>query len=215
MAADPITWSALKTSLANWLDRTDLSTTEIPEAIALAERRFNREIWTPDREASATLTASAETVALPADFWSIRTAYVDSSPRWTLEQVSLGDLRDMYPTAETGKPRHFAIVGGYMHLGPVPASSTSIKLNYYEEIATLSGSVADNWLIINHPDVYLHGSLAELHNLLRDTEGMGIHEAKVAQRIRELNKLGIRKRHAVTPLAPRGLVASVSRYFNA
>ena len=39
MPSDPTTWSELKTTLANWLARDDLSTAEIPEAIARFDRR--------------------------------------------------------------------------------------------------------------------------------------------------------------------------------
>ena len=41
--AEPTTWAELKTNLADWLDRTDL-TTQIPEFIGYAERRFNRDL---------------------------------------------------------------------------------------------------------------------------------------------------------------------------
>ena len=78
MPSDPTTWAELKTTLANWLnrDRDDLGAAEIPEAIALAERRFQRTIFSPERETEVTLAASAEAVALPADLWGIRAAWL-------------------------------------------------------------------------------------------------------------------------------------------
>jgi hypothetical protein len=47
----------LKASLANWMNRDDLSTTEIPEAIALCERRFNRALRVPEMEDTASASA--------------------------------------------------------------------------------------------------------------------------------------------------------------
>ena len=45
MPSDPSNWAELKATLANWLAREDLSAAEIPEAIALAERRFQRTLF--------------------------------------------------------------------------------------------------------------------------------------------------------------------------
>jgi hypothetical protein len=63
MAEDPETWTELKASVAEWLNRSDL-TSKIPEFIALAERKFNRIIVTPERESTATASLSGETLGL-------------------------------------------------------------------------------------------------------------------------------------------------------
>ena len=59
MAEDPETWTELKASVAEWLNRSDL-TSKIPEFIALAERKFNRIIVTPERETIATASLTGE-----------------------------------------------------------------------------------------------------------------------------------------------------------
>src|SRR3954470_24619962 len=125
MTADPTTYTALQTSLANWLNRDDL-TTEIQEAIAFAERMFQRTIFTPDREAALSLTASAQSVALPANFWGLKTApYVDAATDAVLVRMTADELRSTYPTTATGTPINFALDGTNMLLGPIPASATS------------------------------------------------------------------------------------------
>ena len=179
MTSDPTSWSALKTSLANWLNRADFNTAEIPEAIALAERRFQRTLFTPDREAEATLTASAEAVSLPADFWGAKAAYVDGDPKSVLEQMTLAELRNAFPAAATGKPRNYAIRGLSMILGPAPDSICSIKLTYLQTIPALGASQADNWLLTAHPDAYLHGALFELFSLTMDETRAAYHEGKL------------------------------------
>ena len=117
MPSDPVTWTALKATLANWLNRDDLSTTEIPEAIALAERRFQRTLFTPDREAEAVLAAAAEAVTLPADLWGIRAAHIDADPKIVLEPMSLNQLRETWRAAATGRPQNYAIRGGIIEAG--------------------------------------------------------------------------------------------------
>ena len=62
------TFDELKTAVANWLGRDDL-TDRIPEFIALAEGRMNRTIFARAQEvrATATLTAEDAYTALPTD----------------------------------------------------------------------------------------------------------------------------------------------------
>lgn len=194
MTADPITWAGLQTSLANWLNRDDLSTTEIPEAIALAERRFQRKIFTPDREAALSLTATSGTVALPADFWGIHSGpYVDASSDVVLEKKTVNELRTLYPDSTTGTPLVYAIDGTNMLLGPIPSSSTAIKGTYYAVIPVLSGSQTTNWLLTAYPDVYMHAALAELNILVRDLEWYQLFEQRTVDAIEEINKAGRRR----------------------
>jgi len=187
MASDPQTWTALKTSLANWIDRDDLSTTEIPEAIALFERRAQRLVFAPEREAALSLSASARSVALPSDFWGIKNGpYVDAATDVLLERLTVSQLIDDYPDGTTGTPCHFAIDGENMLLGPTPTATTSIKGTYWQAIPVLSGSNATNWLLTDHPDVYMWGSLAELHSLMGDEAREARYEAKMRTAIADL-----------------------------
>ena len=182
MPSDPTTWAELKATLANWLARDDLSAIEIPEAIALAERRFQRTLFAPEREATADLVVNAEAVSLPADLWGVRAIHLATDPRTVLEPMSLGELRDHYPAAATGRPQNYAIRGEQILFGPAPDASYVGKLTYIQAIPALGAGQATNWLLTDHPDAYVHGALAELHLLLHDEERAAIHE-RVLQRI--------------------------------
>ena len=199
MPSDPTTWTALKATLANWLNRDDLSTTEIPEAIALAERRFQRTLFTPDRETEATLAAAAEAVTLPADLWGIRAAFVDADPRVVLEPMTLNQLRETWSAAATGKPQNYAIRGGVMLLGPAPDAGCSIRLTYIQAIPALGTGQATNWLLTAHPDAYLHGSLAELHRLLADEQRAAFYAARFEEIAAEINRVGRARTHGGAP----------------
>ena len=61
------TYTELKASLANWLNRDDL-TSVIPDFIALAEGDFDRKIRHWRMEARANATIDTRFTALPADF---------------------------------------------------------------------------------------------------------------------------------------------------
>ena len=67
------TYTELKSTVADYLARTDL-TTQIPDFITLAEVRLKRDLRIRQmlKVATATMTVSDSTVALPSDFLAIR-----------------------------------------------------------------------------------------------------------------------------------------------
>lgn len=188
MASDPTTRAELITCLANWINRDDLTTTEIPQAIALAERRFQREIRIPEREISTTLTATAETLALPSDLWKMQDIFLNTDPRTVLEPMPLHDLRNKYGAQTTGKPQNYAIRGESLVFGPSPDTSYSVMIAYTQTIPALSTSQTTNVLLTDHPDVYIYGSLAELYLLTADESRAQLYDAKCGQRIEDINR---------------------------
>ena len=207
MPSDPTTWAELKATLANWLARDDLSAAEIPEAIALAERRFQRTLFSPEREAEATLSASAESVALPADLWGIRAAWLATDPRVVLEPMTLAELRNAFPGAATGRPQNYAIRGESLLLGPAPDASYSIALTYIQAIPALGAEQPTNWLLTDHSDVYMFGALHALHLLLADEERAALYDAKFRQAAEEVNRSAIRRTSGGAPIRIRGPIA--------
>jgi hypothetical protein len=202
-ASDPQTWSALKTTLANWLNRTDLTTTEIPEAISLAERRLNRIIRAPEMEDSVTTTTSSATFTLPTDFLEMRSIYIDRDPINYLQEVSMAELRGMFPTTDTDVPTHYALQSGNeIVVRPLPSGSFSYILNYYAKIPSLDGTQTTNWLLTSHSDIYVYASLAELFVLTRDNDGWAMAEARLQSRLAELNGQSKRKAWSSAPIAP-------------
>jgi hypothetical protein len=199
MTNDPAAYAALVTSLANWIDRDDLSTTEIPEAIALFERKAQRLIFTPDRETTADLSTTAEEITLPTDLWQIKSAYLTTDPKTFLEQMTLGELRNSYSASATGTPQNYALRGTKMILGPAPDSTYTLKLAYVQTIPALSASATTNWLLTAHPDLYIMGALAELNKLMRDDQGAVMFAIERDARIQEVNQSGVRRSYGQSP----------------
>jgi hypothetical protein len=203
MANDPTTYAGLVTSLANWLNRDDLNTTEIPEAIALAERKFQRELFIPEQETETTLTATAEVVALPSDFLEAKDVYLNTDPRTELEWMNLSTLRNSYPSQTTGKPQNYSIRGESMILGPAPDTSYDVKLAYIQKFQALGTSQTTNALITDHPDVYKAGALEQLNLLLRDYEAASTFGGECDEIISSINMHTIRRKEGATPLRIR------------
>lgn len=165
--AVPTTWTELKTELATLAIRDDLEDV-IPNFIGYAENWFQREIFSPEREETATLTITDGVASLPSDFGGAKMVYVDGATDTVVNQTTPAVLRTMYPTSTTGTPLHFAIEGETMLFGPVPTAGLVVKLKYIEGITPLGTSNATNWLLTDHPDIYVNASLSELHSYLRD-----------------------------------------------
>ena len=74
------TYSELKTSVADWLHRSDLSAI-IPDLITIAEMRMNSDLSARDMETTATLytVAGTKTVALPTDVVETRRLAITST----------------------------------------------------------------------------------------------------------------------------------------
>ena len=203
MASDPQTWTELKASMAEWLNRTDL-TAKIPELIAFAERRFNRVLIVPEREATATASIAAETITLPADFWALRGVYLATNPRTQLQPVTLAALRDGY--SYVGQPLVYAISGTNFVFGPRPDTTYSAVISYYATIPALGTGQATNWLLTAHPDIYLYGALIQAEAFIVNDDRIGLWKAALDEAMAELMAAGNRKRYFAQPMRLRSPV---------
>src|SRR5215471_11471203 len=151
------TYAELKTSIASWLARDDL-TSQLDDFVTIFEACANRRLLVRQMETSTTLSPSAGSVTLPTDYLSwIRVTNVGTSIRQDLEYVTPSKLQREYPTTPSGTPVIFTIEGATLKIRPT--TSTSLEFEYYQKITALSGGV--NWLYSTHPDLYLFGSLIE------------------------------------------------------
>jgi len=164
------TYAELKTAIANWLNRSDLSE-RIPEFIGLARTRIHygaseapyasEPLRIRGMETSGDITISARTAQLPAGFLQARRLYLDKDPVVRLELVSPDKLWSTYGAAQTGEPRWFALEGNDLVFGPVPETTLTGKLLYYKAFDAFAEEADTNWLLSNAPGVYLWGGLLE------------------------------------------------------
>lgn len=211
MAEDPITWTALKTSARAWLDTdtTGMSDDQIEECIALAERHFQRSVFTPDRESALSITADAAFEALPSDFWGFKSGpYVDGSADVLLERLTPEELRSRYPTTASGVPAAYAIEGTNILFGPIPSSS-SIKGTYYTTISPLNAGTATNWLLTAHPDLYLAGALHYGFTFRMDEQRADRWLQIMQAHIETINRVGRQRSANSGPLAASSRVRQV------
>lgn len=185
-------YSSLQTAVLNWLHRPNANLDRIKECIDLAETRIRRELRIREMEASANLTISSGTTALPTGFVGARSLYLNTDPKQVVTQISPENLRTYWAGSMTGPPRVFCIEGGNFVWGPAPDTTYTGVLVYWA-LTALSDSATTNSLLTNHPDIYLFGALVEAGGFFSAEDAdLAKWEAKyqeAAERIRRSNIL--------------------------
>lgn len=163
------TYNELKSSVADWLNRTDL-TAVVPDFISVAEAQIERTLRTRQMIVRATAAIDTEYSAVPADFLETKSIKLNTNPVTALafDSIDAMDLMKSTRYLSPGKPQYFSIVGGQIRVLPVPDNSYTAELTYYAKLTKLSSTVASNWLLASSPDVYLYGSLMQASPYLKD-----------------------------------------------
>lgn len=195
------TYAELQTAVGNWLNRDDLSS-RIPEFISLAEARFNRVIRAPDMVTrDDAFTVGSQYESLPDDFSELIRISIDGSPPRALEYLTpeeMAEKREKYHSSQ--KPGYVTVAGGNFEFLPTPDSSYTGTLLYYDKIDGLD-TTDPNWLLTNHPDIYLFGSLVEAEPYVMNDERVPLWEARLQKALDELDIYNDRKRTGPTLVA--------------
>lgn len=164
------TYSELKSAIADWLLRDDL-TTVIPTFIALAEAQFNREIRDYRMVKRSTAQVDTEYFVPPADWLENIRFQLNTTPATTLDFVTPDQMSEEESRrGSTGRPMYFTMIGSDFQIMPIPDSTYDAELVYYSKIASLSDSNTTNWLLTDSPDIYLYGALMQAAPYLSDDQ---------------------------------------------
>lgn len=168
-------YADLQTAILTWLARPGdtLVSPSVPDMITLFESEARRRLRTRWNETSTTLavTANVDTVALPSDFGAARELRITGiDPEAVLVYMTGPELDTAYPATTADQPVNFTIEGLKLRVRPVPDQAYTITLEYTQGLTALSNSVTTNWLLTNHPDAYLFGSLAEAESFIGNDE---------------------------------------------
>jgi hypothetical protein len=184
------TYSDLQTSVANWLKRSDL-TSIIPDFITLAEARIARDLRLRRQVTNTALStvAGTQTVTLPSDFLEMENiTLTNTTPPAALSVVTPEIMDRKFPSGyANGQPVVYTIVGDAIQLGPTPDAVYTVSLDYYQRFAALS-TTPINWLLTNHPGVYLFGALAEGAPYLMEDERTPLWDTKYRAEVAALQQ---------------------------
>ena len=155
-------YSDLKTTVASYLGRSDLTST-IPDFIYMAELRLQRELRTRQmlKSATATMTGGDAKVALPTDFLEIRDLHVQGNPRFPVTYMSPSSFTRDAPADQSGKPIYYTVLASEFQFAPIPDTAYVLEILYYAKPTILSNTNASNVFLANYPDALLYASLLE------------------------------------------------------
>lgn len=196
------TFAELKASIADWLNRADL-TTQIPDFIRMAEARFDRDLRCDEMDATASLSISSGSVAVPSGLVAVRSIRLTELPYGKLKYQP-PDVLDECDPANTEAPRIYTRVGANFLTWPATTASASIR--YRAKLTPLSDSATSNWLLAAHPDLYLAAPLALAFGLIKDEARMQFWETAAASIITQINKRNIDQQEDGMQMQPQGVV---------
>lgn len=176
------TYAGLKTEVAAWLHRNDL-TDRIPTFIEFATNRLSRSITSPRMEASTTLSVVNGIATLPSNFraavaMTLGTVEYKAITAADMRAMDQGGIRPTYPV--------YSIVNNQIKV--YPAESSSPAFIYLVQLTNLVNDNDTNWVLQDYPDVYLMAALAEARKFVLDDTRLVQYEQMTIARIDELNR---------------------------
>lgn len=182
-----MTYVELKTAIANYLNRSDL-TSDLDTFIDNVEAELNRRLRTKDMIKRATATADAQYLSVPTDWLEAINVQIDSNDFSPLFQQSIESM-DVYRKSNnnlTGQPVYYAMVDDTIELAPTPDVEYTLQLTYYAKISSLSDSNTSNFVSVSHPDVYLYGALKHASIYLMEDERIPMFTQQFEKALEEM-----------------------------
>lgn len=197
MALD--SYSGLKTGIADFIARAD-TTAMVDYAIDLCEAWMNRKLRTHEMETTnGSLTVSSGVITHPADFLQWKQIGVTSNGvRLQLEPLAL-EQRSFYDDGTSDLPGWYSVRGGSTLLVPSPDATYTYDGTYYQKIPALSDTNTVNWVITNHPDLYLYGSLAQTEAFFTDDARIAGWKSFAEQAMNEVLEANAKKDFGQVP----------------
>lgn len=185
------TYTELKSAIADFLDRTDLTST-IPTFIALAEAQINRDVrhWKMEKRATGEQSAGDEYMQIPADWLETIRMHLATTGTRPLDLISRKAMEDKRAGNEnmSGTPRYYTFADSQFQLYPTPSETIDVELLYFAKTEALSDSNASNWLLLEAPDVYLYGALIHSAPYLAEDERVAVWAQMYGASVAQLNK---------------------------
>lgn len=202
-------YSDLSALIARYMDRDDLGV-DLAKFIVLVEAECNRVLRAVNQETKTLWVISDETFQLPSDFRKLRKIHIEGEPDRPLVEMSPVAAPMIY-TGEKGLPRAYWLEGRVMTLAPPPLQTTTFRVTYFTRIEPLTPDTPVNWLLEEHPDVYVWGVLRQAAIYIRDPEAVATTDSLFNTAIEQLKLESRTDRFGGGPLVPTG-VQQVSRY---
>lgn len=166
------TLPGLVASIADFMLRPDLAPA-IPDFIKLAEAQMTRRLRCRRMVSRfyASVPAGTEYATLPSDFIGPIDLMTGGDPVRRLQYLtpdSLVQMKSHKRFADDQGTIYYSIVGNTLRFLPLPPGDMTVELVYWLRIPALTEANPTNWVLTDHPDIYLYGALTQSAPYLKD-----------------------------------------------
>lgn len=205
-------YADLQAAVANWIGRSDLGAV-IPDFVTMFERMISRRLRVRQMEAILTFATIGGRAPLPADYSMWRRLTWSGNTSVDMQYRTPSGLRIQHPTFVAGIPCVFSIepptaltadeddvtvddddiISTFQIVtADVDDSDSAFSFEYYRKIPPLAAGL--NWLMNEHPDLYLFGALTEACGFQKDAENQALWGSRRDEVIDDIMKLDTRTR---------------------
>lgn len=168
-------YSDLKQAVSDYAQRDEGN---IDTLVALAHANICTEFEPPDSLAFVKLSnpmpvyGSVYSWELPGDVQRVREVLADGRD---LFNTYLADLFML----SGSRPERYAVDGVNLLVAPGQGSEVTVRLQ--KRLPNLVADTDTNWLLTNHPQLYLYGTLVQLHQFVQDDEQVAMSQTLYGQ----------------------------------
>lgn len=197
------TYAELQTAVSEWLHRSGLSA-RAPDFIRKGQSWLNRKLRTVDMEETYSFNMSTDDRLdpLPSGYLELQSLNYTASP---VKEIVFAEPSALIPLiTESGKPEYFTIKDG-LEWNRTPDAAYACEMHYFKALDLANDST--NWLLTNHPDIYLYASLASAAIYIKDDNRVPGIKSLLQEAVDDLNTQDARKRGSQMVLMRTELVS--------
>ena len=185
------TYSQLQDAVAGWIDRQDL-TARIPDFVTICEARLRRlVVHEVGMSATVTFTTNDGAYSLPEDFNGAVSLSTGLAGCPVIDFITPIEFDRASPYG-FGPPYRYTIVGQQLKI--TPPQDVELTLVYRVKIDLLR--YGPNWLLEEHPDAYLYGTLAAAEPYILEDERLPLWKSLFDEAMAEISADGQRQKYS-------------------
>lgn len=200
------TYANLQTEIKGWLKRANIADTIVEGFISLAEKDMNAKLKTRNQEVRETFSLSSrytDLTTLTNDIIEMRNIQINTDPVRVLEYRTPHQIDLELPYETTGKPVYYTLHGDELEVKPVPDTTYTAEASFFSTVPALTDSATSNWVLLNHPNLYLWGSLYYGNIYIKDPNEAQSMLSLFEKYIAEVNAKEKKARYSGSPLIQR------------
>lgn len=202
-------YSELKAAVADWMVRNDV-TSSAGDFVALAEASINRTLGPVNTDATLTGTEGSRRVDVSA-LSIVQPIALHLVVYGDEEQVTLRPDGSFPYLDVSAQPSFAAFEGDFIDFNTLLDQPYSMRLTYQARLA-LSDAAPTNWLLTQHPDLYLAACIAWGGLYIEDDAKAAKWESIASRALREVANVESRKRRGKLVTEVAELVPSPAGY---